>query len=143
MSDYTLDQLRRIDGLVEQHVFGSRIVVWDFPYGDGPCYEVERTESQDDDGETLAYVGMLHVPPYTTDWAHAGRVLEWLVTWSRYMCIELRKNPQTQAWYSDEEPGGMEEGEGATLQLAICLHALAVAGVDVEREVNAEKGVGE
>ena len=163
MREYTPEQLRRIDGLVEQHVFEHQIVCWDWPCGwaeEHDEYEASKTSTVDkysayDErgpvyiepgtsdfwppkpwlGKGKDWALVTPVPHYTTDWRHAGRVLERLVPKTYYGYLELTQNPQTKMWYSDAEPGGMGEGEGATLQLAICLHALAVAGVDVEKEV--------
>jgi hypothetical protein len=144
MSDYTQGQLRKLDGLIEMHVFGRKIVAWDFPHGEGPCCEVVRNKSQDE--EHIAYVEMRHVPHegqdeepivhvgmrrvlhYTTDWRHAGWVLEWLAKNVDCVCIDTG----TEAWYSESEG---REAVAHTLPLAICLHALMVTGVDVAKEL--------
>ena len=94
MSDYTPEQLRRIDGLVGEHVMGSP--------------------------------GLRVYPQYTTCWTHAGLVLEWIVN---------RRAITLSRWHDESMQGEGVLSEATSLPLVICLHALAVAGVDVAKEV--------
>jgi hypothetical protein len=110
VSDYTPEQLRRIDGLIEQHVFG-RAVEW----RDGVPYSPDHSAP-------------MLLPEYTAAGTWAWLVLEWLARNVGTVCIDVG----TETWYSVCEK---IEVVAITLPLAVCLHALAVAGVDVEKEV--------
>lgn len=161
MRDYTPEQLRKLDGLIEQHVFGHEIVCWDWPCGREPecgTYEASMSQNNGEDFRWFIERGPVYVDPdtsdfwppspwpedtsdipglhalvtpaphYTTCWTHAGLVLEWLGPRVETVCIDAG----TETW-------GVESDKydvfAPSLTLAICLHALAVAGVDVAKEV--------
>ena len=122
MSDYTPGQLRRIDMLVAVHVEGLRVDASEWH---------NLSDAVRDAGGNLATV-----PHYTTDGAHAWRVLEWLVEGEAD--IEICKSMDGSGGYRSLDTTDWYHqrwGEAKTLPLAICLHALAVAGADVEKEV--------
>jgi hypothetical protein len=110
--DYTPEQLRRLNWLVAVRIFGDNRHLHDGDIADirGPH-------------------GSLPAEAYTTDWQHVGRVLEWLVKNVDCVCIDTG----TEAWGVESDNVDVS---ASSLSLAVCLHALAVVGVDVETEIN-------
>ena len=111
MSDYTPAQLRTLDWLIAVHIFHDHRHIYD-----GGVADIRGPNAS------------LPAEAYTTDWEYAGRVLEWLAQRTEALCIDAG----TESWGVESDKYDIV---APTLPLAICLHALQVAGVDVEKEV--------
>jgi hypothetical protein len=139
VNDYTPEQLRKLDVLIARHIF--RLTVLDMPQWMPDTFAgIELQSGRWEAFVTVEPTGLQDevCPDYTTDWRHAGRVLEWLVGVKAYTGgVTLRHRPSRNEWQSGILVGRLSPAPGVanTLPLAICLHALRVVGVDVEREV--------